>query len=213
MKPYPLSLLNHFTVPTSGMFLLRAGPACQPLHCSSPCEPHRKCCNVRAGSLSLPDQSPIDSDSPEAKRLVKRDRRAIKVIDEEGHALPFPGQMTAHLAQHIAAEASPPILWIGPDAHELDRLRGYGRVLALGYDSSAMCPDQGAFLVHQLPDAFTIAGGIAFQWIDSNLLGVHRSTCRNEDVEIAHGGVADFLQVRKVEAAADGVDGLIHPDH
>ena len=76
-----------------------------------------------------------------------------------------------------------------------------------------MCPDQGAFLVHQLPNAFTIAGGIAFQWIDSNLLGVHRSACRNEDVEIAHGGVADFLQVRKVEAAADGVDGLIHPDH
>src|SRR2546425_4631118 len=109
------------------MFLLRAGLACQPLHCCIPSEPHRKWCNVRAGGLSLPDQCPIDSDSLEAKRLVKGDRRTVKVIDEEGHALPFPRQMTAHLAQQSAAETSPPVLWIGPDAHELDRLRGHGR--------------------------------------------------------------------------------------
>src|SRR5687767_4820942 len=119
MKPNPLSLLNHFTVPVSGI------PTSDRTVSPSPARaPHRICRRsalaapfIRA--MSLPDQSAIHPDALKSERLVETDGRLVEVVDEQRDRFSFAEKMAADLAQHLEGEPLPAVARLGPDAHQL----------------------------------------------------------------------------------------------
>src|SRR5882672_3782659 len=123
MKPYPLSLLNHLTVPTSAIStsgLVRGLVAARN-------RAGRELCNVHALPFKTsPDQGAIHPDSLKSEALIEGDGRVIEVVHEERDRLSFSRAMPADLAQQRAGVAVAAEARIGPDAHQLHGLVRHG---------------------------------------------------------------------------------------
>src|SRR5713101_3545389 len=98
MKPYPLSLLNHLTVPVSGIPTSGCLRAQKILQCSG----------------RLPDQSAVHPYTLKSDRLIECDCRHIEVIDEQCHVFAAPEQVSADFAQEGPGETAAAELRMGP---------------------------------------------------------------------------------------------------
>jgi hypothetical protein len=82
-------------------------------------------CNVQALFFRRsPDQGAIHADPLVAKGLVKVDGGKVEVVHEQRDGLPFPREMSAHLAKEGAGVAAAAKARIRPDSHELHDVVG-----------------------------------------------------------------------------------------
>src|SRR5687768_17928959 len=114
MKPKPLSLLNHFTVPVSGI------PTSDRTVNPSPARAtHLIRCKFAVAAqficaMSLPDQCAIHPDAMKSQRLVETNGGQVEVVDEQRDRLSLANQVAANLAEHLESEPLPPVAGMGP---------------------------------------------------------------------------------------------------
>src|SRR5687767_8772307 len=105
MKPNPLSLLNHFTVPVSGIPTSDRTVNPSPARATDQIRRKFAFAATIICAMSLPDQCAIHPDADKSERLVEADGGQVEVVHEEGDRFAFAEKVAADLAQELAGQA------------------------------------------------------------------------------------------------------------